>query len=120
MKKVLGGFREGDAMRSQSSAEFVEHRKTEHDRQAVEEDEDEEYGVRKTVKKLNPREPRKRRERITRRRSCRFANGDGTTSEGGARRSAEKPRGIKRQRRCTWISCSWEMKARTGRWQCWW
>ena len=66
MKKVLGGFREGDAMRSQSSTEFVEHRKTEHDRQAVEEDEDEEYGVRKTVKKLNPRKPNKRRERGSR------------------------------------------------------
>ena len=60
MKKVPGGFWEADAMRSRSSAEFVEHRKTEHDRQAVKEDEDEEYGVRKTVKKLNPREPNKR------------------------------------------------------------
>ena len=43
-------------MRSQSSAEPLQHRKTEKDGEACEEDEDE-YGVRMTVKKFNPREP---------------------------------------------------------------
>ena len=46
-------------MLSQSSAELVEHRKIEKDGEAVEEDEDDEYGVGKTVMKLNPREPSK-------------------------------------------------------------
>ena len=46
-------------MRSQGSGELVRHHKTKQNREVVEEDEDEEYGVRKTVKKLDPREPSK-------------------------------------------------------------
>ena len=40
----------------------MKHRKTELNQEDVEADEDEEYGVRKTVKKLDPREPSKERE----------------------------------------------------------
>ena len=45
-------------MRSQENGELVKHCKTEQNREDVDEDEDEEYAVRKTVKKLNPRELR--------------------------------------------------------------
>ena len=76
-------------MRSQGDGELVQHRKTDQNKENVEEDEDEEYGVRRSVKKLDPREP-------------------------------SKEEGIRRWRRCTWTSCSWEMKAMTGRWRCWW
>ena len=46
-------------MRSQGDGELVQHRKTDQNKEDVEEDEDEEYGVRRSVKKLDPREPSK-------------------------------------------------------------
>ena len=46
-------------MRSQRSGDPVKHRKTELIKEDVEEDEDEEYGVERTVKKLDPTEPSK-------------------------------------------------------------
>ena len=45
-------------MRSQGDGEFVQHRKTDQNKEDVDEDEDE-YGVRRSVKKLDPREPSK-------------------------------------------------------------
>ena len=39
-------------MRSQGDGELVQHRKTDQNQEDVEEDEDEEYGVRRSVKKL--------------------------------------------------------------------
>ena len=109
-------------MRSQGDGELVQHRKTDQNKEDVDEDEDEEYGVRRSVKKLDPREPGKEeREKSTKKPTCRFAIGADTASEGEAkRRLAETPRGIRMWRRCTWTSCSWEMKAMTGRWRCWW
>ena len=44
-------------MRSQGDGELVQHRKTDQNKEDV--DEDEEYGVRRSVKKLDPREPSK-------------------------------------------------------------
>ena len=49
-------------MRSQGDGNLVQHRKTDQNKEDVEEDEDEEYGVRRSVKKLDPREPSKERE----------------------------------------------------------
>ena len=46
-------------MRSQGDEELVQHRKTDQNKEDVDEDEDEEYGVRRSVKKLDPREPSK-------------------------------------------------------------
>ena len=46
-------------MRSQGDGELVQHRKTDQNKEDVDEDEDEEYGVRRSVKKLDPREPSK-------------------------------------------------------------
>ena len=46
-------------MRSQGNGELVKYRETEQNREDVEEDRDEECDVRKTVKKLDPREPSK-------------------------------------------------------------
>ena len=46
-------------MRSQGDGELVQHRKTDQNKEDVEEGEDEEYGVRRSVKKLDPREPSK-------------------------------------------------------------
>ena len=44
-------------MSDQHKGEFVKHRKTGNEEDTAEEDDDEEYGVRKTVKRLDPREP---------------------------------------------------------------
>ena len=46
-------------MTSQGNGELVKHLKTEQNSEDVEEDGDVEYGVGKTVKKLDPREPSK-------------------------------------------------------------
>ena len=46
-------------MRSQGDGELVQHRKTDQNKEDVDEDEDEECGVRRSVKKLDPREPSK-------------------------------------------------------------
>ena len=94
-------------MRSQRSGEPVKHGKTEQNREEVEEDEDEDG------------EAEQRREMSTKMLTCLFDIDAGTArKEEARRRLAEKPRGIMRWRRYTWISCSWEMKARTGRWRC--
>ena len=53
-------------MRSQENGELMKHRQTEQNKDDVEEDEDEEYGVRKTVKKLKPKGAEQRRERRVR------------------------------------------------------
>ena len=58
-KSSFGGFQEADVMRSQGDGELVQHRKTDQNKEDVEEDEDEEYGVRRSVKKFDPREPSK-------------------------------------------------------------
>ena len=44
-------------MRSQGDGELVQHRKTDQNKEDVDEDEDDEYGVRRSVKNLDPREP---------------------------------------------------------------
>ena len=75
------------------------HRKTEKDGEAVEEDEDEEYGVRETVKQFNPREPSKEeREAREDTLACRFATGArhcvrGRGQEENLQRSQEGSRG---------------------------
>ena len=98
----------------------MKHRKTELNKEDVEEDEDEEYGVERTVKKLDPREPsiEEREEHEKTHLPFRSWLVPTLREKGEARRRlAEKPRGIMRWRRCTWISFSCEMRARTGRWR---
>ena len=61
-------------MRSQENGELMKHRQTEQNKDDVEEDEDEEYGVRKTVKPSKEEREKVRKERPT----CRFAVGADT------------------------------------------
>ena len=62
-------------MRSQGDGELVQHRKTDQNKEDVEGDEDEEYGVRRSVKKLDPREPSKeKREKSTKKTDLPFRN----------------------------------------------
>ena len=76
-------------MRSQRSGEPLKYRETELNKEDVEEDEDEGYGVRKTVKKLDPREPSKEeREKSTRRLTCLFEIGAGQCVRGRGKEEA--------------------------------
>ena len=83
-----------------------------------EEGEDDEFGVRDTVKQFHPREPSKEeRERSKRSRTCRLATGAGTASECEASRKREE---------VAEVHCSLEMKGQDGgggeggkqRWRC--
>ena len=97
----------------------MKHRNPEQNREDADEDEDEEYGVRKTVKEPSKEE----RETSTKRPFFAVPQLVPTLRERAREakiRLAETPRGSRRWRRCIWTSCSWEMKARTGRWWCWW
>ena len=66
-------------MRSQENGELLKCRKTEENREDVEEDEDEEYGARQTVKKLDPQGAEQRREKSTKRPTRRFERGADTS-----------------------------------------
>ena len=78
LRKRLGGFQEADVMRSQGDGELVQHRKTDQNKEDVEEDEDEEYGVRRSVRSWTRGSRAKKREKSTKRPTCRFATGADT------------------------------------------
>ena len=104
---------------SRTLQESVKHRQTELNKEDVEEVEDEEYGVRKTVKKLDPREASKgERERGAREASLAFSQLVPTLRE-----RARQGGSLQREHEVAEVHLDFMFmgeKARTGRWWCWW